>query len=66
MAVSLFFTAFMAMIVWFFGLSGDVSSPARWLYSAAMLAVFFAMVRTREYSRWRRAFIVSFASYNFV
>ncbi len=61
MAVTAFYTVFMAGIVWFFGLAGHTDSPAHWAYAAAMLALFWRMVHTRQYSRWRRVFLVSFA-----
>ncbi len=61
MAVTAFFSAFMGVVVFFFSLSGNMGSPAHWIYAISMLAVFAAMIHTRAYSRWRRVFQVSFA-----
>lgn len=61
MAVTLFFSAFMSAIVWFFILSDNLASPTNWIYAVGMLLLFARMVHTREYSRWRRVFMVSFA-----
>lgn len=61
MATTLFFSAFMSAIVWFFVLAGNTGSPGAWIYSAFLVVLFFRMLQTGEISRHRRVFLVNFA-----
>lgn len=61
MATTIFFSACMSVIVYFFGLAGQMSSPSAWIYAAFMIALFARMILTKQYSRYRRIFQVTFA-----
>jgi len=61
MAATLFFSAFMAVIVWFFVLAGNGASAAAWIYSAFLVTLFFRMLQTGRISKYRRIFLVTFA-----
>ena len=61
MAVSVFFSSFMACIVYFFVLSGDLASPAHWAYALFVMVLFINMLRTGDISKYRRIFLTTFA-----
>jgi ferredoxin-type protein NapH len=61
MVTNLLFSALMALVAWFFVLSGNYASAGAWVWFLALVSLFAAMRFTGKDSLFRRGFMVSFA-----
>lgn len=61
MATTLFFSSIMAVIIWFFVIAYGTLDAASIVYAVFLLFLFVQMTRTREVSKYRRIFQVTFA-----
>ena len=62
MAINFFFSALMALVAWFFVLSGNYASAGAWVWFLALVSLFAAMRFTGKDSLFRRAYMVAFAA----
>ncbi|MBN1499679.1 MAG: 4Fe-4S binding protein [Spirochaetes bacterium] len=60
MAVKIFFSLCMSAVVYFFIVAGK-SSPAEWIYAGFLMVLFVQMIRTGDFSKYRRIFQFTFA-----
>lgn len=60
MVVTVFFSACMSILIYFFVLAGH-SSPSSWIYAAFLAVLFVQTIRTKNVSKYRRVFQVAFA-----
>jgi len=60
-AVTIFFSAFMCVVIYFFGLAGSMNSPFALIYAAFMLFLFVRMLSTKNWSRYRSVFQTTLA-----
>lgn len=61
MTATIFFSAFMSLIVYFFILAGNTGSPAAWIYAGFMMILFVRILHTNQVSKYRRIFQAAFA-----
>lgn len=61
MGKTVFFGSFMACIVFFMILSGNLSSPAHWAFAAYAMSMYIAMLVTGDFAKYRRIFMFAFA-----
>lgn len=61
MAVTVFFSFFMCINIYFFGLAGTMDSPFAWIYAAFMLILYVRMMITKNWSRYRSLFQIVLA-----
>jgi len=61
MVETVFFSCFMAAIIYFFILAGQTFSLASWIYAVFLMIIFVQIMRTKQISKYRRIFQSVFA-----
>jgi len=62
MILTAFYGTCMALILYLFVLSGNLASPAAWLYASFLLALYAGMLKTGRASPYRRILVIAFAA----